>query len=206
MIEIITLANGSTVSWDEFSRWSLTKQKSNIANPRMRSLQTPLGVFTSLASAIKAHDISAYVLRKKLKSDDHPDYFYLDDKTISIKNRVWDTKDGKNPMARRVMTPLGPFNSLKEAASALEISLDALNNRCRSKYHDHYYYLESKVNRVSRKNPGASGSSSGVARRIMTPIGEFETVRAAHKALGVNVTTIYNRMKNKEKFPGYYYL
>jgi hypothetical protein len=174
----------------------------------MRSVETPLGIFPSTASAAVAHNISPHVLRRRLKSEKFQEFKYLSESIIvnKDKNSNQNSKGSNNPMARRVMTPLGPYETLMSAAAALNISIIVLNNRCRSDKFNDYYYLESKVKRIPRKNPGTTGKNSGTARRIMTPIGAFDTVREAHKALGIDVTTIYNRMKNKEKNPGYYYL
>lgn len=206
MDDIIKLANGTEVSWDEFSKWSATKQNSNTINPTMREVQTPLGIFPSVASAALANNLSVHSLRRKLNSNEFYEFRYLDNKKYSHKNRAYNTKGKANPMARRLMTPLGEFETLLSAMEALNISRDVLNNRCKSEKFKDYYYLDSKVKRVPRKNPSNAGKNNGVARKIMTPIGAFDTVREAHKALGVDMTTIYNRMKNKNKYPGYYYL
>ncbi len=206
MSDIVKLANGKTVSWDEFSKWSTTKQMSNTINPTMRAVQTPLGIFDSVASAALANKLSAHALRKRLNSDAFNDFQYIGKEVNPNKNRIYNMRGENNHMARRVMTPLGKFESLDSATDALKISRDVLNKRCKSAKFEDYYYLESKVKRKPRTNPGTSGKNSGVARKIMTPIGAFDTVREAHKALGVDVTTIYRRMGNKEKYPGYYYL
>jgi len=206
MNDIIKLANGKEVAWDEFSKWSATKQKSNTINPTMRKVQTPLGIFPSIASAALANNISAHSLRRKLNSNEFDEFRYIDNQKNSHKNRVYNTKGEANPMARRIMTPLGQFETLNSAAAALNISLDVLNKRSKSEKFKDYYYLDSRVKRVPRKNPSNAGKNSGVARRIMTPIGTFDTVREAHKALGIDVTTLYRRLGNAVKNPDYYYL
>ena len=142
----------------------------------------------------------------ELNSNEFDEFRYIDNQKNSHKNRVYNTRGEANPMARRIMTPLGQFETLNSAAAALSISLDVLNKRSKSEKFKDYYYLDSRVKRVPRKNPSNAGKNSGVARRIMTPIGTFDTVREAHKALGIDVTTLYRRLGNAVKNPDYYYL
>lgn len=209
MDDMIKLTNGEEISWENFSKWTLRRQRAHLANPSIRSVETPLGIFPSVKSAAAAHQISEFAIRYKLKSEKFIQYRYLDDffNQYNQINRSYESISGENnALARRVMTPLGPFGTLKSAAEALEISIKALNNRCKSLNFNDYYYLESKIEHAPRKNPGAAGKNSGKARKIMTPIGAFDTVTEAHKALGVDITTIYRRMGNKAKYPDYYYL
>lgn len=209
MSDTLQLPNGQKVSWEEFSKWSDFKQRANLANPSIRSIETPLGIFPSVLSAAAAHKISEFAIRYKLKSTNFFDYRYLKNRTSknNQKYRSYESVSGENnALARRVMTPLGAFGTLKSAAEALEISIKVLNSRCNNSIFEEYYYLKSKKERIPRKNPGATGKNSGRARKIMTPIGTFDTITEAHKALGVDITTIYRRLGNKEKYPDYYYL
>ena len=98
------------------------------------------------------------------------------------------------------------INLFSLAAIALKISTDGLKKRCKSKNMPEYYLMESKLSGIARKNPGAAGINSGVARRVMTPIGEFCTVISAQKALGICRKTMYRRLKDHDKYPEYFYI
>jgi hypothetical protein len=101
-------------------------------------------------------------------------------------------------MTKAVSTPLGLFNSYRDAAAAHSIpesTFQMLLKRRTEGFQD----LGSL-----RKIVAASGSSHGMSRRIRTPLGIFGYVGAASDAHGVSNKTISRRCD--ENPDEYYYL
>ena len=95
MDNMVKLANGKEVSWDEFSKWSERKQYMNIVNPNLGKKHSD--DVRRKMSEIKKEKIANGELTFK-KGDDHP-------------------------MSHPVSTPKGLFGSRQSAAQAYGVSL-----------------------------------------------------------------------------------
>jgi hypothetical protein len=97
-----------------------------------------------------------------------------------------------------VKTPLGLFNSYRDAAAAHNIPESTFQDILRRKTEGFIDIGD------TRKIIAASGSNHGMARRIKTPLGYFGYVGAAAKAHGISNKQIARRCKeNPDEF---YYL
>lgn len=106
--------------------------------------------------------------------------------------RRWDA----NPNARAVVTPIGHFKSKAEAAFRLGISGPCLGHRISHKWPG-YAYEGDPI-------PSGPHPHNRCYRWVQTPQGEYFTLVAAAKALGITTVTVRDRIKRK--VPGYAYL
>lgn len=101
-------------------------------------------------------------------------------------------------MNKAVLTPLGSFNSYRDAAAAHKIPESTFQDILRNKT-EGFVDLGSE-----RKIVAASEGAHGMSRRIRTPLGIFPFVGAASKAHGISNKTISRRCD--ENPDEYYYL
>lgn len=242
MDDIVKLANGKEVSWDEFSKWSGHKQYMNTINPNLgkqysdvvrrnmseskkekiangeltfkkgddhpksHPVSTPKGLFGSRLSAAQAYGVSLKRFSGWIKNPRFKDFKFIDDsfRDSLIKQKKREGSEVRS--ARAVITPLGRFDTVKSACAALEITLGTFYERLRDeRYKSSYYYADGKgIGTHSAKHVGLKGGSNGSARSVMTPIGEFSTIKEAYTALKIDMTTLYKRLKD-EKYDDYYY-
>ncbi len=102
----------------------------------------------------------------------------------------------KNPNSRAVITPIGRFKSKAEAAFRLGISGPCLGHRISHKWPG-YAYEGDPI-------PSGPHPHNRCYRWVQTPQGEYFTLVAAAKALGVTTVTVRDRIKRE--VPGYAYL
>ena len=242
MDNMVKLANGKEVSWDEFSKWSERKQYMNIVNPNLgkkhsddvrrkmseikkekiangeltfkkgddhpmsHPVSTPKGLFGSRQSAAQAYGVSLKRFSGWIKNPRFKGFKFVDD---SFKDSLPEQKKREGSEvhnARAVVTPLGRFDTVKSACEALEITLGTFYERLRDeRYKSLYYYADGNgIGTASANYIGLKGGSNGSARSVMTPIGEFSTIKEAYTALKIDMTTLYKRLKD-EKYENYYY-
>ena len=104
----------------------------------------------------------------------------------------------KGLMTKSVKTPLGLFNSYRDAANAHGIPESTFQDVLR-RGTEGFYDLVSQ-----RKLIAASKGNHGMARRVKTPLGYFPYVGAAAEAHGVSNKTLNRRcLENPDE---YYYL
>lgn len=155
-MEYVTLSNGKKVDWDEFSRWSDSKQVRNINPP---NLGKDFGdEFRQKMSAIV---IASYRngTRKKTRNT-----------------------GSRNGFSRGVVTPLGKFESIKESALAHGV----LSSTMRSwilKNKEGYHYLDLDKARVTTLRKPSRSASKAVITPFgkfdsMVDAAKFEGVRA----------------------------
>ena len=114
------------------------------------------------------------------------------------KSWSWDGKrkwDG-NPNARAVVTPIGSFKSLVEADFRLGTPPGSVLYRISHKWPG-YAYEGDPI-------PSGPHPHNRCYRWVQTPQGEYFTLVAAAKVMGVTTVTIRDRIKRK--VPGYAYL
>jgi hypothetical protein len=242
MNDFVELANGKTVAWDEFAKWSKRKQTMNIINPTLgfihteksrlkmseskrekiangelvfakgddhvlsNPILTPKGIFKSKRSAAEAYGVSAQRISAWINNPNKPEFKYVDDsfkKYLTVQVKL---KGKDNPNSRAVQTPLGEFPSVTSACKALGITIGIFYNRLKhNRNKSEYFYIDGKgVGDYLGSRKGLKGGSNGSARRVMTPFGEFNSVREAYIALKIDMTTLYKRL-NSDDHPEYYY-
>ncbi len=103
---------------------------------------------------------------------------------------------GQNPKARPVVTPLGEFGSVAEAAKAFGLTSEGIRHRIMHKWPGYAFKGQEVYQGPKRYNR--------CYRWVLTPDGKFFTLVAAAKALGVTTVTIRDRIKRN--VPGYAYL
>lgn len=100
-----------------------------------RRIRTPLGLFEYVGAAAEAHCCSNKQISRLC--DKYPDdYFYIDPpKQIN---------SGRNQVANKkgVMTPLGLFGSVAEAAKAFNICRESMRYKIRSPFNKEFYFVE----------------------------------------------------------------
>ena len=153
MLETVKLANGTEVAWDEFSKWSSNKQRNNLVPYRNfgeRSMETRLKMSvtgknkwairkqrgTTLASNHGVPHTEETKQKMRLKAKD---------RLKGVPKSEAHRQAMKEATARRltgqteIVTPIGIFNDLLTAATALEITLGSLKYRLIQK-RDEYFY------------------------------------------------------------------
>ncbi len=95
---------------------------------RRKRLVTPAGVFESLKSAAEFFEINTGTLKSVMKADSR--FHYLDDRE-DVKLMTFDKnfKIVKRFISKPVVTPVGTFSSIKEAAKANSMRTAALRSK-----------------------------------------------------------------------------
>ena len=103
--------------------------------------------------------------------------------------------------AKKIVTPLGTFETARAAAKAHKTSIASIWRKAKSKsvLHQGYYYLDEPIIGSERTKHGLHW-----AKQIVTPLGQFESVRSAGVAHSIHHSTISKRLKRGDD--GYYYL
>ena len=167
-MEYVTLANGKKVDWDEFSKWSAVKQN-NCINPA----------------------------NKGRKFNDE----FKENARKSIKNQIFNgtrkiIKGGEHRNARKVSTPNGVFDSIKEAGLFYNVRGSTIRDWIKKGKSGFVFSSPPLVRCSPTKKGGLSGSSNGSARAVITPSGRFGTVKEAISFLGVTAGMLNYKIKS----------
>jgi hypothetical protein len=152
-----------------------------------KKVHTPKGWFGSVRLAAKAHNTCSAVISKKCKSKSQwlQDYHY----------EVFELKEEQHMLTgrgKRVHTPNGWFDSVRQAASSLGMYHSTVSKNCQNLVPGYFYEEECAFRPVAAK------------RKVHTPLGWFDSVAAAARAHEVKGPgTISSRCK--AKWPDYYY-
>lgn len=116
------------------------------------------------------------------------------DRTVDIKALFAETPIVTRSAAKneKINTPKGQFDSLKAAAFGNGITVPTLYNYFKSKP-TQYYRGQKMINRATPE----SLKGNYKPKRVMTPKGEFPTIRAAHKAYDITVDKFRRLLRDK---------
>jgi hypothetical protein len=172
-----------------------------IVNKPKRITYTPLGQFSSNANAIKAINIKAHVFAKLLISNPSQYYVRMSDGSVaSSKARPLTVKRARKPIIkpekkiriyRAVITPKGEFPSIKLASCAHNFSKEKLLKLIYNLDNISYKFAK-EVAKDEKKY--YSSDDNKVARKVITPMGEFKTVKDAAKSLRISEVTLKRRV------------
>lgn len=219
---MVKLNDGTSVSLEEFNRWTPKKQEfktrpleeiklitDKIRKKTSRPINTPLGQFPSIREALIKTGIPYSQLRRFLLSTEHPEYSYVKthignekrDPKVPTEEELDATRIRRGMAHRRaVNTPKGQFATVREAINVLGITKDALRDLCLNTAYPQYSYvnptkkdLAQQYHRVYKGGP----------KKTVTPIGTFATKGLAAKALGISYDDIGHLIKTQPK--KYYY-
>jgi len=158
--QTVTLRNGTQVLWEEFSKWGVSKQNFNIYNPR------------DCATEEVRQGMAAQV--KKRNSE-------RNNSTTPLIN---------NNQNRNVMTPKGKCESIKEAAWLYGVNGATIRDWIKKEKEGFLFLSPPLVKKRPIKAGGISGSRNPSSKAVITPDGEFQTLKAAAKHYGVGYQVI----------------
>ena len=153
---------------------------------KSRKVHTPLGWFNSVREAGKAHNISHPIISKKCRSDK----FYYSEYYYENKIEKTEINNKGRHLGKKVVTPDGTFNSVREAGAFYKVYHSTISKWCKT--NPNFYYLEDSV------------CNKKAIRRVHTILGWFDSVAMAAKAGNTYPGTISSRCKNPN-FKEYYY-
>ena len=224
-MHMVTLANGNQVSWDEFSNWTPKKQN-NAMNPpakgnRMtlekcieiskrqrsfysngdprprrigsvnkssKSVITPNGEFESINAVAIHYAVSREEVCKWIKKY-KPTEFYFANKSLC--------EQQSSKKRRAVLTPHGNFPSM--AAAALHFGVDYQTIKAwingTGRHAGEFHFVDNLAVDVKCKN----------TKKVMTPKGEFNSLKIASLSLGIAPYTLSRWIKRK-KDDAYYFV
>ena len=167
-MDYVTLSNGKKVDWDEFSTWSAIKQN-NCINPSNKG--------------------------RKFSAE------FKENVRQSIKNQILNgtrkiIKGGVHRNARKVSTPNGVFETLKEAGIFYKVRGSTIRAWIKNGKEGFAFSSPPPVRSAPIKKGGLSGSSNGSARAVITPHGRFGTVKEAISFLGITAEMLYSKIMN----------
>jgi len=163
MTDIVKLANGKTVSLDEFSTWSSHKQYCNLTPSNLGRKFGP-EVGNKIREA-RRRDKEAGVIYNVLRGSEHA-------------------------LARAVKTPLGIFDTFGNAVKAHGVRGNTLRKWINGGKEGYEYLTPPVRKRPQRVKGGASNTENVSARKIATPAGEFPSKKSAADYYSVSVSTI----------------
>ena len=166
-MEYVTLANGKKVEWDEFCQWSAVKQHQSLKPPN-KGRQFSEEFKEKIRQARKNEILNG--TRKIIKGGEHSN-------------------------ARRVSTPNGVFETLKEAAISYKVTTLTIRKWIKSGKEGFVFNSPPRVRSLPSKKDNLSGSSNGSARAVITPSGRFGTLKEAALFLGIGTKRLTNIIK-----------
>lgn len=222
---LITLADGSKVTLDEFITWSharqqnrlMSKEKREKINQKIREANgrkviTPKGEFPTLLNASKALGINRDVLSRMIYDISIPEFRFAERKDEDILREF----DGRlNEKTKKITyTPIGEFSSNRKAIEALKVKAHVFAKLLISNPTEYYVKMtdgspvpsKSKPLKVKRakKQKIIPEKKIRVYRAVITPKGEFPTINSASKAHNISkermLRLIYNLDKTGYKF------
>ena len=156
---MVTLANGGQVSWEEFSKWSLIKQRANLENIR--------GNFSGSES-----EISRSIQRRKKANSE---------------GKNWALSGGRQSYARKVGTPKGICQTITEAAKLYSVDGGTMRSWINGGKLGFNFLTPAKERSPSKSiTGGVAGDANPRSRAVFTPKGRFPTLTGAAKAFGVS--------------------
>jgi hypothetical protein len=215
---MVTLSNGKQVPWEEFSNWTPKKQQNAInppakgnrmtfekcieisklqrsfysngdprprrtgsANKSSKSVMTPRGEFVNINAVASAYGVTREEICKWIKKD-RPQEFYFSNKSQCAQ---------KSPKKRRaVLTPNGYFPTM--AAAALHFGVDYQTIKAwingTGRHAGEFHFVESLAADIKCKN----------TKRVMTPQGEFDSLKSASATLGIDPSKLSRWVKRKK--------
>ena len=194
---LITLSSGKKVSLDEFVTWSAQKQGANlmpvetrnrlrnIIRSSQRPVITPKGEFPSIrAAAIGLQTTTTKFLRLIFNFDIVGYKFVIE--LEKDKAKYFSNDDNKN--IRKVITPIGVFPTLKDAAKALGTDGETVRRLIYDTTNIGFRFANAKERDVHKYYDGnlrRKRNSNKSARPVITPKGEFPSLREAAKAFNI---------------------
>jgi len=173
---MIKLANGKEVSLEDFTSWSFIKQDRNI-NP------VNIGYVHRQESIEKLKGV--YMERVKAGN------------TCIVSG-------GKHILARRVMTPQGKYETVKIGAKAYDVCPQTLSKWIKMKKEGFFFIDPLRDRKPDQRKGGASGAKNGRSKSVITPEGQFPSIRAAALHYKLHEGTMAIRLRS-ENWPEFYY-
>lgn len=216
--EKIRLADGTYVLLDEFVTWSHSRQQNRLMSKEQRAkinekisaanrrkVVTPIGEFPSLNVAANALGINRDVLSRMLYNTAIPEYRYLERKDEDSL-REFDGSQIKEKPKRITYTPIGEFTNQRSAVKALNIKAHVLATLFLTNPTEYYVRMSdgTPAPSMSRplKNPRPKKPKIKIEKKIrvyrsvITPKGEFPTIRKASEAHNISVERMLRRLYN----------
>ena len=222
--QIVTISNGKQVPWDEFSSWSSKKQNNalnppakgnrmtlekcieisirqrasysagdlrprriGINNKSSKKVMTPNGEFESINAVASFYCVTRGEVCKWIKKSKSTEFYFSNPSDKSVK--VSTTR-------KAVLTPQGRFPTM--TAAALHYGVDYQTVKAwidgTGRYAGQFKFTENFGTDIQCKNN----------KKVMTPQGEFESLKQAAKALGIEAGKI-SRWAKRRKDGEYYF-
>ena len=222
---LITLADGSKVTLDEFLTWSNARQQNKLMSKEQRAkinkkisdangrkVITPIGQFPTLISAASALGMNRDVLSRMVFDISIPEFRYVDRKDEDVL-REFNGRLSEKPK-KITYTPIGQFSSNIKAINALNVKAHVFAKLLKSNPSEYYVKMtdgspvpsKSKPLAVPRaKKPKVKKEpKTRVYRTVITAKGEFPSIETASKAHNISkerlLRLIYNQDKPDYKF------
>ena len=222
---MVTLDNGRQIDWNEFSNWSSKKQNNSMnppakgnrmteekcaeiakrqrnfysnGDPRPRrtgkenksskSVITPDGEFESINAVARHYAVSRQEVCKWIKKTKKSTFYFLIPAEKSL-------LPSKKP--RAVSTPQGRFPTMSAAAFHFGVDYQTIKAWINGtgRYAGKFHFCESNTADIKCRN----------TKRVMTPIGQFDSIKAASTVLGIERGTI-SRWAKRNKDCAYYFI
>ncbi len=164
-MEMVTLANGKQVSWEEFSTWSSHKQRNNLKSPADYKNWSSVDYYIQLANS----------QRKSLASG---------------KKKITRNCGAASGKARAVITPRGEFPTVRAAALNYGVNISTIGNWIKNTKKDHFKYKFPLTELTTR-------TIAGIPKSVSTPEGHFRSIQAAADHYGVGRQVIQTWIRNK---------
>lgn len=199
---LITLADGSKVTLDEFITWSAQRQSArlmpkvvrekitNVIRKTHRAVITPIGEFSSLNAAARGLNTTVMKLSRLIYDLDNHLYKFVNE-LEKDKARYFRSSD--DLVKRKVITPSGEFGTVKEASKTLKISEATLKRLIYDITNKGFYFAKELERDKSRYYDGAAKKKQirlAKKRVVITPKGKFESLSDASEAYGMGVDVL----------------
>lgn len=172
-MDYVTLANGKKVDWDEFSRWSNSKQLQSIRPSNAGKIGVK-GVGSKISETRRSNAANGH------------------------QHRI--LRDGNHGSSKSVLTPLGEFTSLKKAAEHYSVGGQTLRSWIKKGVVG-FAYLNSLEHNTEKniRRKGAFGKYNASSQTVVTPDFIFESKRQAQICLGISRNALDKLIQNSHE-------
>lgn len=167
-------------------------------HPQARKVKTPDGEFETLGAAGKYYSVSGARIREWIKRNKQGFEFITPPLTRQSTRPKTILTGSEHKSSRAVVTPLGTFGSLKEAAQALGIPSRSLIQKIKKCENEEYKYL------TERDPRNVYRGTTAIAKKVMTPDGLFESLVASCRYYKFGVSKMRSLIKS-DQHPDFYF-
>jgi len=164
---MVKLLNGSEVTWEEFSKWSIKKQNYNLSHPKKGTRVSEKG-------------------REKMRESW---------KRLISERGEHAFSGSKQIFGRKVMTPKGQCETITEASFLYGVRGNTIKEWIKTGKEGFLFLTPPRKRKKASRQLGTIGDDNKSSKAVITPVGRFPSIVAAAKYYKVDRSAINRWIK-----------